>query len=78
MAMNLRVPSDQSRAGLLYFDTQGTSNAGVQGLSFATFVLGDVNQFQRYVSTSTNAARAPKTLVSSTARTPGASAPNSP
>ena len=59
-AMNLRVPSDQSRAGLLYFDTQGTSNAGVQGLSFATFVLGDVNQFQRYVSTSTNAAERQK------------------
>ena len=59
-AMNLRVPSDQSRAGLLYFDTQGTSNAGVQGLSLATFVLGDVNQFQRYVSTSTNAAERQK------------------
>jgi len=59
-AENLRVPSDQSRAGLLYFDTLGTSNGGVQGLSFATFVLGDVNQFQRYVSTSTNAAERQK------------------
>jgi hypothetical protein len=55
-AMNLRVPSDQSRSGLLYFDNGGTSNAGVQGLSLATFLLGDVNQFQRYVSTSVNAA----------------------
>jgi hypothetical protein len=59
-AMNLRVPSDQSRSGLLYFDQQGTSNAGVQGLSLATFLLGDVNQFQRYVSTSVNAAERQK------------------
>jgi hypothetical protein len=59
-AENLRVPSDQSRSGLLYFDQQGTSNAGSQGLSLATFLLGDVNQFQRYVSTSTNAAERQK------------------
>ncbi len=59
-AENLRVPSDQSRSGLLYFDAGGTSNAGVQGLSFATFLLGDVNQFQRYVSTSVNAAERQK------------------
>src|SRR5882762_3149672 len=59
-AENLRVPSDQSRSGLLYFDSGGTSNAGSQGLSFATFLLGDVNQFQRYVSTSTNAAERQK------------------
>jgi Carboxypeptidase regulatory-like domain len=59
-AENLRVPSDQSRSGLLYFDQQGTSLAGTQGLSFATFLLGDVNQFQRYVSTSVNAAERQK------------------
>src|SRR5258707_3606083 len=59
-AENLRVPSDQSRSGLLYFDAGGTSNAGLQGLSFATFLLGDVNQFQRYVSTSVNAAERQK------------------
>jgi hypothetical protein len=59
-AENLRVPSDQSRSGLLYFDSNGTSNGGLQGLSFATFLLGDVNQFQRYVSTSTNAAERQK------------------
>jgi hypothetical protein len=59
-AENLRVPSDQSRSGLLYFDSGDTSNAGVQGLSFATFLLGDVNQFQRYVSTSVNAAERQK------------------
>jgi hypothetical protein len=59
-AENLRVPSDQSRSGLLYFDTGGTSNAGTQGLSLATFLLGDVSQFQRYVSTSVNAAERQK------------------
>src|SRR6266850_234872 len=59
-AMNLRVPSDQSRSGLLFFDSGGTSQGGVQGLSFATFLLGDVNQFQRYVSTSTSAAERQK------------------
>src|SRR5260370_21005686 len=59
-AENLRVPSDQSRAGLLYFDVGGTSNAGGQGLSLATFLLGDVSPFQRYVSTSLNAAQRPK------------------
>jgi len=44
----------------LYFDVGGTSNAGVQGLSLATFLLGDVSQFQRYVSTSLNAAERQK------------------
>jgi len=33
---------------------------GGPGLSFATFLLGDVNQFQRYVSTSTSAAERQK------------------
>ena len=31
-AMNLRVPSDQSRTGLLFFDQLGTGNAKVNGL----------------------------------------------
>jgi len=44
----------------LYFDVGDTSNAGVQGLSLATFLLGDVNQSQRYVSTSVNAAERQK------------------
>jgi len=59
-AMNLRVPSDQSRTGLLYFDQGGTSNAGSNGLALATFLLGDVSQFQRFVSTSLNAAERQK------------------
>ena len=59
-AMNLRVPSDQSRTGLLYFDQLGTSNAGANGLGLATFLLGDVTSFQRYVSTSLTAAERQK------------------
>ncbi|MBV8833550.1 MAG: TonB-dependent receptor, partial [Acidobacteriaceae bacterium] len=61
-AKNLRVPSDQHRAGELYFnpDTTGLISAAgagaTGGFSFATFLLGDVSQFDRYVSTSTNAA----------------------
>src|SRR5882724_8221898 len=59
-AMNLRVPSDQSRSGLLFFDQLGTGNAGSNGLGLATFILGDVTQFQRFVSTSLNAAERQK------------------
>ncbi len=59
-AMNLRVPSDQSRTGLLFFDQIGTGNAGANGLGLATFLLGDVTQFQRFVSTSLNAAERQK------------------
>jgi hypothetical protein len=59
-AENLRVPSDQSRTGLLYFDQQGTSNLGADGLSLATFLLGDVTFFQRYVSTALTAAERQK------------------
>ena len=59
-AMNLRVPSDQNRAGILFFDQLDTGNAGNNGLALATFLLGDVTQFQRYVSTSVNAAERQK------------------
>jgi len=59
-AENLRVPSDASRTGLLNFDNGGTSNGGTGGLSIATFVLGDVTSFQRFVSTSLNAAERQK------------------
>jgi Carboxypeptidase regulatory-like domain/TonB dependent receptor len=64
---NLRVPSDSDRAGLLTFGTAPTSYISVPsspqggptyyqgGLGFATFALGDVTNFARYVSTSTNA-----------------------
>ncbi len=63
---NLRVPSDNDRAGLMNFATGPESwpsipkdskgNAQPQGgLGFASFLLGDVTSFNRYVSTSTNA-----------------------
>jgi Carboxypeptidase regulatory-like domain len=59
-AMNLRVPSDASRTGLLNFDSGGTSDGGSGGLALATFLLGDVTSFQRFVSTSLNAAERQK------------------
>lgn len=55
-AFNLRVPSDQHRAGELEFNNSRTGDAnGVNGLGLATFLLGDVTHFQRFVSSSTNA-----------------------
>ena len=61
---NLRVPSDNDRAGLLNFSNGPTSNggAGNTGIGFATFALGDVTSFNRYVSTSTNAKEFQKRL----------------
>ena len=52
---NLRVPSDTDRAGQMNFQSGETSANGTNGLSWASFALGDVNSFGRYVSTSTNA-----------------------
>jgi hypothetical protein len=60
-ATNLRVPSDSHRAGELTFNgglTGSVLQAGqnqTSGIGLATFELGDVTNFQRYVSTSTNA-----------------------
>src|SRR5271157_3646872 len=54
-ANNLRIPSDQNRAGELTFSQNGTSNGGVGGLTLATLLFGDVTHFQRYVSSSLNA-----------------------
>jgi outer membrane receptor protein involved in Fe transport len=54
-ARNLRVPSDSNRTGELQFDPGPTSDGADGGLGFATFVLGDVTSFSRYVSVSTNA-----------------------
>ncbi len=59
-ALNLRVPSDASRTGLLHINAGDTANAGVGGLSFATFLLGDVTSFERFVSSSLNAAERQK------------------
>jgi len=49
-AMNLRVPSDNNRTGEYNFSPEGTSNAGIGGLDVATFLLGDVTSFARYVT----------------------------
>ena len=62
-ARNLRVPSDNHRAGELTFARDRTSLAGSAsptGVALATFLLGDVTTFKRYVSTSTNAAERQK------------------
>jgi hypothetical protein len=59
-AMNLRVPSDASRTGLLHINAGGTADGGVGGNSFATFLLGNVTSFERFVSTSLNAAERQK------------------
>jgi hypothetical protein len=59
-AKNLRVPSDSNRTGQLNFNSGDTANAGQGGLDLATFLLGDVTSFQRFVSTSLNAAERQK------------------
>src|SRR5205807_336172 len=69
-ARNLRVPSDNHRAGELTFANTFTSlnKANLPtndptpsgGLGVATFLLGDVTTFKRYVSTVTTAAERQK------------------
>lgn len=59
-AKNLRVPSDSNRTGILNFNSGDTAQAGSGGLDLATFLLGDVTSFQRFVSTSLNAAERQK------------------
>ena len=54
-AYNLRVPSDLHRSGELTFDTGRTRGVGGGGLGLATFLLGDVTQFGRYISSATSA-----------------------
>jgi outer membrane receptor protein involved in Fe transport len=54
-AYNLRVPSDAHRSGELTFATNRTSLQGAGGLGLATFLLGDVTNFRRYVSPNTDA-----------------------
>ena len=70
-ARNLRVPSDNDRTGILYFSNNYTSNPSnanlatpipIGGLGFATFALGQVTNFLRYVSTTTNAKEFQKRL----------------
>ena len=55
-AFNLRVPSDSHRSGQLFINNTRTGGVGgAGGLGLATFLLGDVSSFNRYVSTSTTA-----------------------
>jgi Carboxypeptidase regulatory-like domain/TonB dependent receptor len=66
-ARNLRVPSDSNRAGEITFsatDTENTTLSTPGGLGLATFLLGDVTNFARYVSTSTNAKESQKIIFS--------------
>lgn len=67
-ALNLRVPSDSHRAGELTFSngyTGSVASAGAsvqQGLGVASFLLGGVTGFQRYVSSATDASESQKRL----------------
>lgn len=59
-AQNLRVPSDAHRAGQLHFNEARTGFVNPDrtfsgGLGIATLLLGDVTNFERYVSTTTDA-----------------------
>ncbi|HEY1342045.1 MAG TPA: TonB-dependent receptor [Bryobacteraceae bacterium] len=53
---NLRVPSDTHRSGQLTFDATTTEGPNGAGLGLASFLMGRVNSFGRYVSNSTDAA----------------------
>jgi outer membrane receptor protein involved in Fe transport len=54
-AMNLRVPSDRHRAGELNFDAARTAGPSGGGAGLASFLLGDVSRFERYVSNTLDA-----------------------
>jgi outer membrane receptor protein involved in Fe transport len=49
-AMNLRIPSDNNRTGEFIFSPEATSNGGAGGLDLASFLLGQVTHFNRYVN----------------------------
>jgi hypothetical protein len=54
-AFNLRVPSDRHRSGELNFENERTAGPAGGGLALASFMLGDVTRFTRYVSPTTDA-----------------------
>lgn len=54
-AHNLRVPSDRHRSGELNFDAARTQGASGGGSGLASFLMGDVSRFERYVSNSLDA-----------------------
>lgn len=49
-AHNLRVPSDRHRSGEFQFDAARTQGPSGGGSGLATFLIGDVSRFERYVS----------------------------
>ncbi len=52
-AMNLRIPSDNNRTGEYNFSPEATESleaAQAGGLDLATFLLGDVTSFARYIN----------------------------
>jgi len=61
---NLRVPSDSHRSGELIFDPTTTEGPNGGGLGLASFLLGDVQTFTRYISNSTDAAERQRRLFS--------------
>lgn len=54
-AQNRRIPSDSHRAGELFFSPERTRSDEGGGLGIATFLLGDVSSFGRFVSETTDA-----------------------
>jgi outer membrane receptor protein involved in Fe transport len=54
-AYNLRVPSDNHRSGEIDFNAERTQGPTGGGMGLATFLLGDVSGYRRYVSSSTDA-----------------------
>lgn len=54
-AFNLRVPSDRHRSGELNFDAARTQGPNGGGTGLASFLLGEVSRFERYVSNSLDA-----------------------
>jgi hypothetical protein len=65
-AQNLRVPSDSHRAGQLHYnkgytaDVLSANGNTTGGIGLATFLLGETTGFERYVSSSTDAAERQK------------------
>ncbi len=54
-AYNLRVPSDNHRSGEIDFNAENTQGPSGGGMGLATFLLGNVTNYRRYVSSSTDA-----------------------
>ncbi|MCX6592252.1 MAG: TonB-dependent receptor [Acidobacteria bacterium] len=54
-AHNLRVPSDRHRSGELNFEAARTQGGSGGGSGLASFLVGDVTSFSRYVSNSLDA-----------------------